>query len=132
MNIRNHWLCQYVRVEIEGLDAVLTTLDNCKIMTRPYTSLKGAKKSGPIMNEIKKIEKTSFDTNDEWMLRSWSICASEGAIMDEAIGVMSAIRDTSSVESHFRFRAHLFGFSGSSGPSQVICLGASAGRLDDR
>jgi hypothetical protein len=96
-----------------------TTLANCKTTTRPYTSLSGARKRGPTTNASKKIENINSVTIVEWTLRSLSIACSAGAIMDDAMGVMNVIKDTSPVTNHFLLNDHVFGFAGSVGSSQV-------------
>ncbi len=45
-----------------------------------------------------------------------------GAIMDDATGVMKAMRETSPVASHLCLNVQFLGFAGSSGPSHVTYL----------
>lgn len=53
------------------------------------------------------------------MFRSCPIAVDAGAIMDEAMGVMKVIRETSPVASHLLPKDQVLGLELSLGPSQV-------------
>jgi hypothetical protein len=70
-------------------------------------------------NASKKMENISSDSIVVWTLRFLSMAAAAGAIIDEAIGVMNVIRETSPVTSHLLLKDHVLGFAGSWGPSHI-------------
>jgi hypothetical protein len=65
------------------------------------------------------MEKMRLDTKAEFTLRSLSMAGADGAIMDEAIGVMNVIRETSPVAIHRLLKGQFLGFSGSPGPFHI-------------
>jgi hypothetical protein len=69
------------------------------------------------------MEKMSSETIVLLTPKSASMASEEGAIIEEAMGVMKVMRETRAVAAQRRLKDQFFGFVGSLGPSKVTRFG---------